>query len=331
MGAVQTISTADALYIYSMPQSVMNALQNILTSQPWRRLSLALVGTVALSMPLGEAALAGDPFRTEDPHEISDTAEQMFYAMFRDGDYVRAQTYLANIGSNEDPMVYAMAATLSYLDGDWADMLRQAKLTQQAAAAIANSDALRSNLYSAVGIFMEGAYILQNDGIAQGTPKALGMLQQVFDYMDAAEDIDATDPELSVLKGFMDLLLAVNLPFANPEQAVSKLENHGYPTYVSYRGIAIGYRDLNNNEAALEAVETALTAAPENPDLLYLRAQVLKRLGQIEASIESFGQALEYADQLPSPIVRQIAREQCRAEGVPGADCRTRVQEEYGL
>ncbi|MEO1094564.1 MAG: Sll0314/Alr1548 family TPR repeat-containing protein [Cyanobacteria bacterium J06638_28] len=305
-------------------------MQNILTSQPWRRLSLALVGTAAILMPLGEAAWAGDPFRTENPHDISDTAEQMFYAMFRDGDYVTAQTYLEDIGSNEDPMVHAMAATLNYLDGDWDDMLAQAKLTQESAAAIANSDALRSNLYSAVGIFMEGAYILQAEGVAQGTPKALGMLQQVFDYMDAAEDIDSTDPELSVLKGFMDLLLAVNLPFANPEQAVAKLENYGHPTYVSYRGIAIGYRDLNNNEAALDAVETALAAAPENPDLLYLKAQVLKRLGQVDASVESFGQALEYADQLPSPMVRQIAREQCRAEGLPGAECRTRVDEEYG-
>ncbi len=282
-------------------------------------------------LPLSSAALAGDPFRTTDPHAISDTAEDMFYAMFRDGDYVRASAYLDSVSAGEeDPMLYAMGAALSYLNQDWAAVLTQAKQTQQSAIAIADTDALRSNLYQAVGIFMEGAYILQEEGMAQGTPKALAMLQKVFDHMDAAEQIDATDPELSVLKGFMDLLLAVNLPFANPDRAVSRLANYGMPPYVAYRGIALGYRDLNQNEDALEAVNVALEAAPDNPDLLYLKAQILNRLGQTRASIDYFDQALAYADQLPLAMTLQIAKEQCRAEGVSGDTCRTRVQAEYG-
>ncbi|MBE7382235.1 MAG: hypothetical protein F6J95_012595 [Leptolyngbya sp. SIO1E4] len=291
-----------------------------------------LAGAGIVLLQLGHPAFAGDPFRPNNPHDISDTSEEMFYAMFRDGNYVAARQYLENAdaNANNDPMFHALSAAFHYLDEDWDGLQEKAMLTQRAAAALSSSDPLRSNLYEAVGIFLEGAHILQIEGIAQGTPRALGMLQQVFDLMETAEEINPEDPELSLLKGYMDLLLAVNLPFANPERAIERLETYGYPEYVAYRGIALGYRDLDKNEEALRAVNVALETASNNPDLLYLKAQVLRRLDRDAESLEYFEQAMEYADQLPVGTTRQIAIERCRAGGEERETCKQRANEQYG-
>ncbi|HEY9888289.1 MAG TPA: Sll0314/Alr1548 family TPR repeat-containing protein [Candidatus Obscuribacterales bacterium] len=278
-----------------------------------------------------QPALAGDPFRVDAPRDVSDAGEQVFYAMFRDGNYVAAREYLetADPSANNDPLFHALGAAFAYLDEDWNTLLTKATLTKQTAAQLASADPLRSNLYEAVGIFLEGAHILQTEGVAQGTPKALGMLQQVFDRMEAAEAIDPQDPELSLLKGYMDLLLAVNLPFANPERAIARLENFGYPTYVAYRGIALGYRDLDRDAEALTAVDVALAAAPNNPDLISLKAQILLRLDRREESIAYFSQALEYADQLPPKIGRQVVFEHCKATGEERSICNERAAASY--
>ena len=253
--------------------------------------------------------------------------------MFREGDYVAAREALvdAEASANSDPLFHALSAAFAYLDEDWDALADGATLTEQTAAQLSSSDPLRSNLYEAVGTFLEGAYILQTEGVAQGTPKALGMLQTVFDRMDAAEAIDPTDPELSLLKGYMDLLLAVNLPFANPERAIERLQTYGNPPYAAYRGIAIGYRDLDRHAEALEAVNVALAAAPENPDLLYLKAQILRRLERIPESIDYFDQALAYADQLPSQTLRQLAFERCNVTGADRTTCRQQVEADYGV
>jgi tetratricopeptide (TPR) repeat protein len=282
-------------------------------------LVLASAGTIALQMG-SLPALAGDPFRPNAPHRIEDSTEAAFYAIFRDGNYVEAEAILANARDRSDPMFHAMAAALAYLDKDWEGLRTNATRTQQTAESIISQDPLRGNLYSAVGIFLEGAYVLQTQG-ARGTPTALGMLQKVFDRLDEAERINPQDPELSLIKGFMDLLLAVNLPFANPERAIQRLNTYGYPVYVAQRGIAIGYRDLGENENALQAVDAALAAAPNNPDLLYLKAQILRRLGRNSESISFFAQALEYAEQMPEATVRQITFEQCLSQGKNPPTC----------
>lgn len=275
-----------------------------------------LLGISALS------ALAGDPFRPDNPHNIGDASEAAFEALFYAGDYAEAQALVeaAIAAEPEEPMNYAMAAALGYLNDNVDQLEDRALQTQTAAEALLDSDPLRGHLYSAVGIFLEGAYILQTQGIARGTPTALRMLQQVFRELDAAEAIDPTDPELSLLKGFMDLLLAVNLPFANPDQAIARLQS-GYPAYLSHRGIAIGLRDLERYEEALIEVDKALAVAPENPDLLYLKAQILKRQSENEASLEMYEAALAYASQLPESTVRQIRYEACITEGIDGNVC----------
>jgi tetratricopeptide (TPR) repeat protein len=150
------------------------------------------------------------------------------------------------------------------------------------------------------------------------------MLQQVFAELDAAEAINPNDPELSLLKGFMDLLLAVNLPFANPDQAIGKLRQ-GHPDYLSHRGIAIGLRDLQRYDEALTEVNQALAAAPDNPDLMYLKAQILSLLQDYQESLPYYAAALTYADQLPASTVWQIRFEECRAQGTTPETCSARA------
>lgn len=282
-------------------------------------------GLLALSLSLGAAlpTLAADPFRSSNPHEIGELTEDAFEAIFEQGNYTEAERLLALAETQEadEPLVQAMLAAMAYLKGDFDAVATRAESTKTTAIALESKDPLRSHLYQAVGTFMEGAYVLKKQGVARGTPKALSLLQQVFNQLDAAEAIDPNDPELNLLKGYMDLMLAVNLPFSNPEEAIGRISQYGSPIYLSQRGIAIGYRDLDRNEEALVAAEKALAAAPKNPELLYLKGQLLLRLGQETNSANAFNAALEYREQLPEALVKKIVFEGCVAEGETGDNC----------
>ena len=284
---------------------------------------------LALSLSLGIAlpTLAADPFRTSNPHEIGELTGDAFEAIFEQGNYVKAELLLTQAETQEadEPLVQAMLASMSYLEGDFESVAERAKSTQATAIALESEDPLRSHIYQAVGTFMEGAYVLKSQGVAKGTPTALSLLQKVFNQLDAAEAIDPNDPELNLIKGYMDLMLAVNLPFSNPEEAISRMSQYGSPTYLSQRGIAIGYRDLDRNEEALVAAEKALAAAPQNPELLYLKGQILLRLGQKTSSVNAFNAALKYKEQLPPELVKKMTYEGCMAEGETGDSCKLRA------
>ena len=286
-------------------------------------------GLLALSLSLGVAlpTLAADPFRTTDPHEIGDLTEDAFEALFKEGDYVKAKQLLAKaeVQEADEPLVQAMLASMAYLDDDFAGVAARVESTKAAAIALESKDPLRSHLYQAVGTFMEGATVLKTQGVARGTPTALSLLQQVFDHMDAAETLDPTDPELNLLKGYMDLMLAVNLPFSNPDEAISRMTQYGNPTYLSQRGVALGYRDLDRNEEALVAIKKALEDAPENPELMYLQGQLFLRMGRQKDSADVFDEALKYKEQLPSSIVQRMTYEGCVAEGESGDACSLRA------
>ncbi|NEP16503.1 MAG: tetratricopeptide repeat protein [Leptolyngbya sp. SIO4C1] len=274
--------------------------------------------TLAVSLSLSNlAAFAGDPFRTSAPHAIGDSTEAAFEAIFKEGDYAEGKAYLAaaEASETEEPMVHAMLASFAYLDGDWDELAVRADLTHEKATALIETDPLRGNLYSAVGIFLQGAHRLKTQGVARSTPAVLGMLQQVFSHLDRAERVSSNDPELNLIKGYMDLMLAVNLPFADPEQAINRLETYGSPTYLSHRGIALGYRDLGEYDKAMEAVDAAIQGAPNNPELFYLKAQLYSRQGQKAKSVEMYDKAIESIDQLPGSIARRIIWERCMTSG----------------
>ena len=249
-------------------------------------------------------SLAGDPFRINNARDIPQETESAFKALFEDGNYVQAKEYLWNIESipKNDPLFPALIASLAYTEQDWENLEIYAKQTIRIAEAIAFDDPLRGNLYLAVGHFLDGANEYQKNGAVAAILK----LQLVLDYFDQAEKIDSKDPELNLIKGYLNLFLAVHLPFSNPQQAIENLQTYAAPQYLVNRGIAVAYRDLNDNDLALEFVNKAIESTPLNPELYYLKGQILRQKGRkeknielLEEAIKNFDIALTKVDQLP--------------------------------
>ncbi|MDZ8068721.1 MAG: Sll0314/Alr1548 family TPR repeat-containing protein [Nostoc sp. DedQUE08] len=295
---------------FSLPQLVVSA-QLITFAQT------AFAAAFALNVWVNPS-LAGDPFRNSEPHQIGDQTEAAFKAIFQQGNYPAAQRYLEQALSKEpnEPLAYAMSASLAYGNKDWAKLDTYSQKTLETGKKLIASDPLRGNLYTAVGHFLEGAVVITREGTVNGVPQAFSRLRQVYEYLDKAEAISANDPELNLIKGYMDLLLAVNLPFASPDQAIGRLEKNAAPEYLVDRGIALAYRDLKRYPQALEYVNRAIKTTSDNPEIYYLKAQILKRLGQreksqqmIQEAIANFDKALTKKSQLPGDLVKQIERE----------------------
>lgn len=277
----------------------------------------AFAAAIALNLWVNPS-LAGDPFRTTEPRNIGDNTEAAFKAVFQQGDYPATERYLQQAISTEpnEPLAYAMKASLAYANKDLATLDTYSKKTLEAGQKLIATDQLRGNMYTAVGHFLEGAVILTREGTLKGAPQALTRLRQVYQHLDRAEAIAPQDPELNLLKGYMDLMLAVNLPFASPDDAIDRLKTNAAPQYLAERGIALAYRDLKRYPQALEYVNRALNTTSDNPELYYLKAQILRKQGQkdksqslIKEAIANFDKALTKRTQLPATLVRQIERE----------------------
>ena len=282
-----------------------------------KRTVKALASAAVVILGIGVLpTLAADPFRTTNPRAIGNNTEAAFNSIFKEGDYKGAKRYLNQAESTEskEPLVYAMQAALSFTNGDWNGLNSYADKTLKTAQQLTDSgtDRLRGNLYTAVGHFLEGAYDIKKPGGSTGG--ALLKLQKVIQYVDEAKKIDPNDPELNLLAGYMDLILAVNLPFSDPAQSIQRIERYGSPSYLAYRGIAVGYRDLKQYPKALDYVDRALAQTPNNPEVLYLKAQILVRQGKNKESLEFFKKALEKQAQLPKESAAQITYEQCRVQ-----------------
>ena len=283
----------------------------------------ALTSATVLTLQLWVSpTLAKDPFRATNQHQIGDKTEAAFNTLFKDGNYTATDAYLqqAEASDPNEPLVYAMKASLAYARKDLDSFNSYGQKTLDTAQQLTNTDPLRGNLYTAVGHFLQGAAILSRDGTLKGTPQALSELQQVYQYLDKAEAISSTDPELNLIRGFMDLVISVNLPFSNPDQAMQRLEKFAGPHYLAERGLAIGYRDLDEYPEALGAVDRALKATGDNPELFYLKAQILAKQSKnkknpalLQDAISNFDKAIAKKEQLPASLVNQIERERTKA------------------
>lgn len=289
----------------------------IIYSRLTRLAQASLGAAIAFTLAINPS-WAGDPFRTSEPRKIGDNTEAAFKAVFQQGDYRVAERHLNQAISTEsdEPLAYAMKASLAYINNDLAGLDNYGRKTLETGQKLIISDPLRGNIYTAVGHFLEGAAIISREGTLRGAPQALSRLRQVYGYMDRAEAISPRDPELNLLKGYMDLMLSVSLPFANPDEAINRLEKNAAPQYLTKRGIAIAYRDLKQYPQALDYSNQAIKAAADNPELYYLKAQILTAQGKQEKSqqlireaIANFDKALTKKSQLPRQLVRQIERE----------------------
>ena len=278
---------------------------------------IALVISVAIAATIGftnGSVRAEDPFRVQNARDIGKYTEKAFKTVFLEGDYQAVDEELKKAESKEpnEPLVYAMLASLAYTEKDWSSIKKYALQTLETAQLLSETDPLRGNLYLAVGHFLDGAYIYEKEGALD----AIDKLQLVFKYLDRAEKADPSDPELNLIKGYMDLLLAVNLPFSQPEQAIARFEGFAAPNYLVERGLAVAYRDLKQYDTALEYAEKALATAPENPEHYYLKGQILRQIGQEEnntqalsKAVENFELALAKSAQLPDFILSTLERE----------------------
>ncbi|HTL88861.1 MAG TPA: Sll0314/Alr1548 family TPR repeat-containing protein [Leptolyngbya sp.] len=298
----------------------LNFMVKRLTSKLAQQLSAAALMVGMLASP----SLAKDPFRTTNPRPISDRTEAVFRAIFEKGDYRSAQTLLNQINQTDqnEPLALALKSFVTYLNwqGESNPQRKQALLnefktyatqTRTSAEQLTKTDPLRGNLYQAAGTILETGYIAATEGTVQGIPQILGSLQQAFNYLDEAERISPKDPELNLIKGLIDLTLAtnLNLPLSSPTDAIARLEQTAQPRYVADRGLALGYRDLKQFDKAMQAADRAIAEAPDNPELKYLKAQILVRSQRYPDSIPLFQQALAKKDQLPAGTVQQIQRE----------------------
>jgi tetratricopeptide (TPR) repeat protein len=138
--------------------------------------------------------------------------------------------------------------------------------------------------------------------------------------MDKAQKIDPQNSELNLVKGYMDLLLAVNVPFSDTSQAIDQLKN-AEPRYLALRGMYVGYRDLKQYDKASTAINAAIKLAPQNPELTYYKAQLLGIRGReqqndndLRESIKLFEAAYQKSDRLLLSSVAQILTERCQAK-----------------
>ncbi len=279
-----------------------------------RRIPLAVSAVCAMLSLWGNPAFAGDPFRSSSPRNIGDKTEAAFKAIFLQGNYLQAKQYLEEATKTEsnEPLAHAMRASLAYSDEDWATMKTYADKTLDAAQKLTPQDPLRGNLYIAVGHFLEGAYNFKT----QGPLGAVDKLQQVFQYVEIAEKASPNDPELNLLKGYLDLLLAVYLPFSKPEEAIARFEKYAAPDYMVNRALSSAYRDLKQYDKAQEFIDKALQSSPENPELQYLKGQLLRNKGRLNKNMALLQEALTYyekampkIDQLPESVKVSLRHE----------------------
>jgi tetratricopeptide (TPR) repeat protein len=293
----------------------------------------AIAPAVASQKPAPKPNSNMVPVAGNKPKQASNV-ERAKESMFRDGDYAKAKQYLSVALTTEpnEPLTYAMNTLYPFGVGDFEKVKEYGDKTSKAAEKLMKTNPLRGNLYQGVGMAILAVYEMKKaDGGALG---ALSKLQKVFEYMDKAKKIDPNNSELNLIKGYMDLLLAVNVPFSDTNQAIEQLQN-AEPRYLALRGMYIGYRDLKDYSKANVAIDAALKIAPQNPELTYYKAQLLAIRGReknnetdLKESIKLFEFAYQKRDRLLLSTIAQILSERCQAKA---ALTKTSVDTCYGF
>jgi tetratricopeptide (TPR) repeat protein len=289
-----------------------------------KKITIALVSSLTIVSSFAVSpSRADDPFRTKDRRTIGDNTEAAFIAFFREGDYRQGKKYLDLASKNEtnEPLFWTLKAGYDYIQGNKESIKEYAAKIRETAGDLVSKDAVRGNLYEGVAYLIEGGYIYET----QGALSSIGKIQQALKEFDEAEASDPNDPEYNLFKGYINLLLAVNLPFSSPEDSIDNFQQYAAPDYLVNRGISLAYRDLKKYESALEYVNKALETASENPELYYLKGQILRILGTkkqdkelLQQALNSFAIALSQVDRLPSvlsdPIQSEYDKTQARID-----------------
>ena len=281
--------------------------------RPLKLISASLLAAL-VSAVTAIPSFAADPFRSTNPRDIGSETQKAFVLMFKEGNYVAAVKQLDVAVKTEanEPLLFALFASTFYAKEDYLAMQVAGKRVRANAEALKGKDNLRAYIYRAASDLIEAGYIVKTEGVSSAA-RALPLVQSVFDNIKQAQDIDPNDPELNLIKGYIDMLIASVLPLSDLETALSSLKQYAAPDYLKWRGIALAYRDARKPELALDAVNKAIAAAPNNPELTYLKGQVLWMQGgnNIPTAKKQFELALTKAKQLNPSLLTEI-REQCR-------------------
>jgi len=259
-------------------------------------------------------SFAADPFRANNARAIGNETQKAFELMFKEGNYVAAVNQLDVAVKTEasEPLLFALRASTFYAKEDYFGMRAAGQRVRSNAEALKGKDNLRAYIYLAASDLIEAGYIVKTDGLSSA-PRVLPLVQNVFDNIKKAQDIDPNDPELNLIKGYIDMLIASVLPMSDLESALVSLRQYAAPDYLKWRGIALAYRDARRPDLALDAVNKAIAAAPNNPELNYLKGQVLWMQGgnNIPIAKKQFEIALSKAKQMNPSLVAEV-RDQCR-------------------
>ncbi len=298
----------------SSSQSAKSAPRNLMT----RSAIVLSLGSIMLGS-IAAPSWAKDPFGRNKP--IGDKTEAVFRAIFDHGDYITAKSLVADAEKAEpdEPLLHALKASLLFAEsrkendtskGDTPAFLNAAKRTQETAEKLKKTDAARGNLYLAVGNFLESAHVIAEKGIVGGTPEALSKLTNAFQFLGEAEKADSKDPEFNMLKGAMDLMLAVNvnLPLSDANAAIDRVKQSS-PDYIANRVLAWGFRDMNKLDDAIKAVDAAIAKTPQNPELHYLKGQILVKQNKKAESVPFFKRALSEPQKLPPSLKGQFCHD----------------------
>jgi tetratricopeptide (TPR) repeat protein len=282
-------------------------------------ISSAVAGTKVVK-PNSNMVFPSEGTKTKTKTKLGSNIDRAKESMFRDGDYVTAKQYLDTALKTEpnDPLTYAMNTLYPFSAGDFEKVKEYGEKTIKSAEQLMKTNPTRGNLYQGVGVAILGAYEMKKaNGGALG---ALSKLQKVFDYMDKAKKLDPNNSELNMVKGYLDLLLAVNVPFSDTNQAIDQLKN-AEPKYLAFRGLYIGYRDLKDYDKATVAIDNAIKIAPQNPEFIYYKAQLLGIIGRekqdenaLRESIKLFESAYQKRDRLLLSTIVQILSERCQVK-----------------
>jgi tetratricopeptide (TPR) repeat protein len=275
----------------------------------FRRFSHRWTALPLLTLLLSSSALAADPFRTgPKARPMGPALEKAFEDFFRNGSYLNSSQKLnaAQAENPNEPLVYTLQAALAYMNKQPERMQAMAQKTRQVAEAMSAKDEARSHLYRGLATGLEGAgdYLKNGDS---ALPSILTKVPSMLLEIDTAHKKAPDDPEVNLIVGYVDTVIA-KYGLSNYDEALESFRKAN-PAYLSFRGKALVYREKKDFGQAQQMVDKALAAAPQNPDLFYLKGQILASQRNPTDAVLSFEKALSLGKQLPESTKKQIRKE----------------------
>lgn len=248
------------------------------------------------------SASAADPFRVGiKARPIGPSLQSAFEDFFRFGKYQSSTQKLtqAQTENPNEPLVYTLLAATAYQNRQKDVFLTTLPKIRETSQTLMSKDAARSHLYKGIAQGLEGYFL--KDSVTS-LPKALTYASSMLLEIDKAHQLSPNDPEINLFVGFINLVLNKH------DEALTNFQKAG-PPYLALRGQALVYRDTKDYGNAQVAVDKAIAAASQNPELFYLKAQILVLQNKPTEAVALFDKALLLGDQLPAGTRKQIIKE----------------------